>query len=75
MDGTFKVKSTATIDRFVDLLGAVKGFSAEARSLRFMQAIALLLSLEQFEADRLKQKMRTAGSTLEPCSHRDQMLQ
>lgn len=75
LNGTFKVNTTALIDKLVEFLAEVQSVSPVVSTQAFILAIAVLLKLEEFDLDRMKQKLRTNGATLEKMATRDQMLE
>lgn len=75
LNGTFKVNTTELIDKLVDFLKEMRGVSSVASTQAFLLAIAVLLRLEEFDVERMKQKLRTNGAVLEKVATRDQMLE
>ncbi len=73
-DGTFKVNTTELIDKFVEFLDEF-GKTCPVVTTRFFQlALGLLLRVPDFDADRMKQKLRANGGVLVPVQSRDQAL-
>ncbi len=71
--GTFKVKSTANIDKILATVNHLKAKCPEAGSMDFVSSLSALLFVPGFSLDRLIAKIQTVGS-IEKTPSRHHML-
>lgn len=74
-EGTFKVKTTKIIDRLLATLDAIASVNTIIQSQVFVNALAVLLKLKDFDENILIQRIQSNPRMLVKCATRDQALE
>jgi hypothetical protein len=73
-EGTYKVKTTDSIDRICTIIDAVKESCPEVKKRVYIEALAACLLLREFDAGDFIKKAKLNPTMLQPASMREQAL-
>lgn len=73
-DGTFKIKTTDTIEKVVDLINEFSARNPAVKSRPFIAAISKCIMWEGFSFDTFVRRMRENSMMIEKTSNEEQML-
>lgn len=74
-NGTFKVKTRASIDELLKFINAVGRLNSEGHTRSFMNAAAILLGLDSFSPSIFISRLEANPRALTKCAKREQMLE
>lgn len=72
--GTYKVKTTKTADKIIEIVNELAPVSEVVKTKVFMEALSVLLQLPEFDADIMVRKVQSNPRDLEKCATRPQMF-